>query len=174
MFTKSDALQIATTAHSGQTDKSGGTYISYLESIANQLEANGESEQVVITALLQDIMGEGTGYTQAKLSELGVPADIIDIISIVTHHKDQSFIDDYSCKRMAEGIPAEDATYEAREKDYLRYIEKVKTNPIAKKVKIEALKTLLKDNLITKNDRREKKNKFRIRKYDNALKSLES
>ena len=51
MFTKSDALQIATTAHSGQTDKSGGTYISYLESIANQLEANGESEQVVITAL---------------------------------------------------------------------------------------------------------------------------
>jgi hypothetical protein len=74
---------------------------------------------------------------------------------------------------MAEGIPAEDATYEAREKDYLRYIEKVKTNPIAKKVKIEALKTLLKDDLVAKNERREKKNKFRIKKYENALKSLE-
>jgi len=99
---------------------------------------------------------------------------MIDIISITTHQKDQTFIDDYSCKRMAEGIPAEDATYEAREKEYLRYIDKVKTNPIAKKVKTETLKILLKDDLITKNDRREKKNKFRIRKYENALKSLES
>lgn len=173
MFTHANALEIATTAHSGQTDKSGGTYISYLESIANQLKANGESEQVLIVALLQDIMGEATGYTPAKLSELGVPAEMIDIISILTHQKNQTFIDDYSCKRMAEGVPAEDATYEAREKEYLRYIERVKTNPIARKVKIEALKTLLKEDLITKNERREKKNKFRIRKYENALKSLE-
>lgn len=173
MFSYADALEIATTAHSGQADKSGGSYISYLQSIANQLQANGEPELVLITALLQDIMGEATGYTPAKLSELGVPPEIIDIISILTHQKNQTFIDDYSCKRMAEGVPAEDATYEAREKEYLRYIDKVKENINAKKVKIVTLKTLLKEDLITKNERREKKNKFRIKKYENALKSLE-
>ena len=174
MFTYADALNIATTAHASQTNKSGGPYISYLQTIVEQLQANNEPEEILITALLQDIMGEATGYTPAKLSELGVPAAIIDTISILAHHKDQAFIDDYSCKRMAEAIPAEDATYEAREKDYLRYIEKLKTNPIAKKIKTETIKILLKEDLVSKNDRREKKNKFRVIKYQKALEALES
>ncbi len=174
MFTYNDALRIATEAHAGQTDKIGGPYIEHLIAIATNLKAKGESEETQIVALLQDTMGDSTAYTPAKLSELGVPAQIIDILSLLTHHKDQVFIDDYSCKRMAEAIPAEDATYEAREKEFLRYVARVKENPIAKVVKIESLHRLLDENFIPKNERREKKTKFRIKKYQNSIELLQN
>ena len=174
MFTYDDALRIATAAHTGQTDKIGEPYIEHLKAVAASLKAAGESEKAQEVALLQDTMGESTAYTPEKLAGLGVPEDIIDILKLSTHHKDQAYIDEYSCKLMAEAMPAEDATYEAREKEFLRFIDKVKANPVARAVKVETLKRLLDENLIPKAERREKKTKFRIHKYEAALKALKA
>lgn len=174
MFTYDDALHIATVAHEKQVDKTGGPYVEYLKTIAENLKAAGESEEMQITALLQDIMGDTTAYSSEKLLELGVPDSIVATLSMLAHHKNQSFIDEYSCQKISEGVPAEEAAYEAREKDYLRYIEKMKSSPIAKKVKIETLKLLLDEKYIPKNERREKKTRFRIQKYQAALALLES
>ncbi|MCK9182464.1 MAG: HD domain-containing protein [Fibrobacteraceae bacterium] len=173
MFTYNDALAIATKAHQGQTDKIGSPYIEHLKAVAQALKERGADEKTQIVAMLEDTMGESTAYTKEKLSELGVPNEILDILALLTHHKDQAFIDDCSCKLMAEAVPAEEATYEAREKEFLHYISRVKQNPIAKAVKIEALKRQLDENFIPKNERRELKTKFRIRKYQKAIESLE-
>ncbi len=173
MFTYDDALEIATVAHAAQTDKTGSPYVDYLKTIADNLKVAGESEEVQIVALLQDMMGDAAAYSSEKLLSMGVPESIVATLSTLAHHKNQSFIDEYSCQKMAEGVPAEEAAYEAREKDYLHYIEKMMANPVARKVKIETLKTLLDEKHIPKNERREKKTRFRIQKYQAALALLE-
>lgn len=173
MFTYDNALEIATEAHKNQKNRSGGLYVDYLKAVVRDLQEAQEPEDVLIVAILQDIMGESTHYTAEKLNELGVPQNILEIISLLTHRKDQAFIDSYSCDLMASAMPAEEATYEAREKEYLLYIDKLKKNNIAKKVKTTAIRVLLSEDFLPKNQRREKKNKYRIQKYEAALKKLE-
>ncbi len=58
---------------------------------------------------------------------------MIDIISITTHQKDQTLLMIIAVNVWPKVSLLKMPPTKLEEKDYLRYIEKVKTNPIAKK-----------------------------------------
>lgn len=173
MLTYQDAFAIAAKAHAGQTDKAGGPYIDFLQNVADYLKNKGESEEVQILALLQDSLTASTKLTPEDLMGMGVPAETVELIQKMTYHKNQAWIDDYSCKLMAEGVPAEEATYEAREKEFVNFVKTLKSNPVAAKAKSAILNVLLEDKYIHRHERRELKTKFRLKKYQAAIEALE-
>lgn len=173
MLTYQDAFAIAAKAHAGQTDKAGGPYIDFLQNVADYLKNKGESEEVQILALLQDSLTASTKLTPEDLLGMGVPAETVELIQKMTYHKNQAWIDDYSCKLMAEGVPAEEATYEAREKEFVNFVKTLKSNPVAAKAKSAILNVLLEDKYIHRHERRELKTKFRLKKYQAAIEALE-
>ena len=172
MLSYQDAYKIADTVHKGQQDKAGGPYIDFLQNVADYLKNKGESEDVQVLAILQDSITPSTQKTPDDMVKMGVPADIVDLIQKMTYHKNQSWIDEYSCHLMEKGVPAEDATYDAREKDFVRFVETLKDNPRAAKAKSAILNVLLEDKYIHRQERRELKTKFRLKKYKAAIQAL--
>lgn len=82
------AIQIATTAHAGQTDKGGNPYISH----PMRLMENVESVEEKIVAVLHDVV-EDTEVTFADLEKEGVPQVCIDALKLLTHEKDVPYMD---------------------------------------------------------------------------------
>jgi (p)ppGpp synthase/HD superfamily hydrolase len=70
-----------------------------------------ESETTTIVALLHDVL-EDSSYTEADLREEGFSDEVMDALLLLTHE---------------DGV------------DYLEYVKKIKSNPIAKAVKIADL-----------------------------------
>ena len=173
MLSYQDAYKIAAEVHKRQKDKAGGPYIDFLQNVADYLKSKGEPEEVQVLAVLQDVLTDSTKKTPADILQLGVPADMVARIQKMTHIKNQSWIDEYSCKLMAEGTPAEEATYEAREKEFVEFVSTLKDDPMAVKAKSAILHVLL-DDKYTRHDHRELKNQFRIRKYQRAIEALEA
>lgn len=173
MLSYADAYKIAAEVHKGQKDKAGGPYIDFLQNVADYLKSKGEPEEVQTLAVLQDVLTDSTKKTPADILQLGVPADMVARIQKMTHVKNQAWIDEYSCKLMAEGTPAEEATYEAREKEFVEFVTQLKDDPTAVKAKSAILNVLL-DDKYTHHDHRELKNQFRIRKYQRAIEALEA
>ena len=172
MLSYQDAYKIAAEVHAGQKDKAGGPYIDFLQNVADYLKNKGESEEVQTLAILQDILIESTGKTPEDLIRMGVPSETVELIQKMTYHKDQSWIDEYSCKLMVQGVPAEEATYEAREKEFVNFVSKLKDNPVAAKAKSAILNVLMEDKYIHRHERRELKTKFRLKKYQAAIEAL--
>ncbi len=104
------AYKIARAAHSGQVDKAGVDYLNHPVTVASNV---GEDISAIIIALLHDVV-EDAGLTFDYL-EKNVPltAEEISALKLLTHDKN---------------IP------------YADYIEKIKTNKLAAKVKIADLK----------------------------------
>ena len=123
-------------------------------------------------AILQDLTTGGTKKSAEEIVQMGVPGDVVDLIEKMTYHKNQGWIDEYSCNLMAQGVPAEEATYEAREKDFVRFVETLKSDPLAAKAKSAILNVLLEDKYIKRQERRELKTKFRLKKYQAAIQAL--
>ena len=101
-----------------------------------------DDEFTTCVALLHDVV-EDSNYTIQDLIDKGFPTEVIEAIRILTHSKN---------------IP------------YFEYINKVKSNTIATKVKIEDLKhnsDLTRLNIIAEEDKK------RIEKYTKALDLLE-
>ena len=71
-----------------------------------------ETEETVVTALLHDV-AEDTAYTVADLAAMGFPESVTEALALLTHDK---------------AVP------------YLDYVAAVKTNPIARAVKIADLR----------------------------------
>lgn len=71
-----------------------------------------ETEETVVTALLHDV-AEDTAYTVADLAAMGFPESVTEALALLTHDK---------------AVP------------YLDYVATVKTNPIARAVKIADLR----------------------------------
>ena len=172
MLSYQEAYKIAAEVHKGQKDKAGGPYIDFLQNVADYLKNKGESEEVQTLAILQDILIESTGKTPEDLIRMGGPSETVELIQKMTYHKDQSWIDEYSCKLMAQGVPAEEATYEAREKEFVNFVSKLKDNPVAAKAKSAILNVLMEDKYIHRHERRELKTKFRLKKYQAAIEAL--
>ena len=172
MLSYQDAYKIAAEVHKGQKDKAGGPYIDFLQNVADYLKSKGEPEEVQVLAVLQDVLTDSTKKTPADILQLGVPADMVARIQKMTHIKNQSWIDEYSCKLMAEGTPAEEATYEAREKEFVEFAKSLKSDPVMAKAKAGILTTLLEDKYIRRNERRELKTQFRLKKYKAAIEAL--
>ena len=172
MISYNDAYKIAAEIHKDQVDKAGGPYIDFLQNVVDNLKAKGESEEVQVLALLQDTTTASAKKTAADLVEMGVPADMVAKIEKMTYRKNQGWIDEYSCKLMAQGVSAEEATYEAREKEFVRFVETLKDNPMAAKAKSAILNMLLEDKYVRRQERRELKTQFRLKKYKAAIEAL--
>ena len=103
------AMKIAYEKHHGQKDKSGVPYIFHPFHLAEQM---GDDEYAVCTALLHDIV-EDTDMTFNDLEREGFPEEIIEAVRCLTHE---------------DSVP------------YLgAYIEGIKANPLARKVKLADL-----------------------------------
>lgn len=172
MLSYAEAYKIAAEVHKNQVDKAGGPYIDFLQNVADFLKNKGEPEEVQTLAILQDLITSSTKKTPEEVIAMGVPADMVELIQKMTYHKDQGWIDEYSCKLMAQGVSAEEATYEAREKEFVEFAKSLKEDPIMAKAKAGILTTLLEDKYIRRNERRELKTKFRLKKYQAAIEAL--
>jgi (p)ppGpp synthase/HD superfamily hydrolase len=94
-----------------------------------------------ICALLHDVI-EDTEYTFEDIHELGFPQKVIDILKLLTHD---------------ESVP------------YMEYVANIKTNPIAKQVK---LADLMHNSDLTRMDSVDEKALQRTAKYKQAMNLL--
>lgn len=131
------AMKISFDAHKNQKDKGGVPYVYHPFYIALQMP----NEYTICTALLHDVI-EDSHITEKYLITQGFPKEIVDAVSLLTHHKNTPYFD---------------------------YIEKIKNNPIAKIVKIADLKH---NSLLSRIDNVDSKTLKRIEKYQKALKIL--
>ena len=100
-----------------------------------------DTEYEICTALLHDVI-EDTNMTIQDLREEGFPDEIINAINVLTHRKNQP---------------------------YTKYINNIKQNELAKKVKLADLKHNSDSTRITSLT---EKDKARLRKYKNAIDTL--
>lgn len=105
------ALLICFDAHKDALDQSGMPYVFHPFHLAEQMH----DEKTTVAALLHDVV-EDTDYTFEMLRAEGFDEDILDALRLLTR--------------------TEDIQTDA---DYLRYVEKIKENPIACAVKIADL-----------------------------------
>ena len=106
------AIEIATKAHEGATDKYGAPYINHVTRVMSM----GESDNEKIVGVLHDVI-EDTHWTFEDLEKEGFSKEVIDAIRCVTKTSE--------------------------DEDYAEFINRVKTNPLAIKVKLNYLR----DNL---------------------------
>ena len=100
-----------------------------------------ETEETVVAALLHDVM-EDTDYTAEDLKEMGFDGDILDALLLLTHQ---------------DGV------------DYMDYVKKIKSNPIARAVK---LADLTHNSDLTRLDTVDQKALERKEKYKKAIEFL--
>lgn len=103
------SIEIATSAHSGQTDKGGKPYILHPLWVMNKLRHLGDDYMIV--GVLHDTI-EDSEWTIDQLRSEGFSEEIITAITLLTHTKDQSYDD---------------------------YIKSISLNPLARAVKIRDL-----------------------------------
>ena len=94
MLSFEEAYKIAAEVHKNQTDKAGGPYIDFLKNVADYLKNKGESEEVQTLAILQDLTTGATKKSAEEIAQMGVPADVVDLIEKMTYHKNQGWIDE--------------------------------------------------------------------------------
>ena len=140
------AMRIAYARHHGQMDKAGLPYIFHPYHLAEQME---DDEYAVCTALLHDVV-EDTGMTFDELEAEGFPAEMIRALKLLTHQ---------------DGGP------------YLgKYIEDIKKDPLARKVKMADLRHNLDATRLppARTEAERIRNEKRCEKYRQALAFLES
>lgn len=104
------AYETAATAHRGQVDKAGVDYINHPLTVASNV---GENISAIIVALLHDV-AEDTNLTLAELREkIPLTDDEFHALKLLTHDK---------------SIP------------YLEYVERLKSNELARVVKVADLR----------------------------------
>ena len=82
-MTPEQALELATRAHAGQTDKVGRPYIEHPVRVAGRLD----DPDAQVVALLHDVL-EDTDVDEAELVALGVTDPQLEAIRTLTHHDD--------------------------------------------------------------------------------------
>lgn len=100
-----------------------------------------ESEETVTVALLHDVV-EDTDYTIEDIIAMGFPKSVTDALTLMTHDKT---------------VP------------YMDYVAKIKTNPIAKAVKLADLRH---NSDTSRLDIVDEKTKNRLEKYADAIQLL--
>jgi (p)ppGpp synthase/HD superfamily hydrolase len=109
MSTLNRAIEIATKAHEGATDKYGSPYINHVTRVMNM----GQNDNERIVGVLHDVI-EDTHWTFEDLEKEGFSKEIIDALKCVTKTSDVE--------------------------DYEEFINRVKINPLAIKVKLNDLR----------------------------------
>jgi len=109
------AREIATEAHEGQFRRDGVTpYIRHPEAVAARVAGDSLAEAA---AWLHDVV-EDTDVTMDDLSARGIPAEVLEVVRLLTHSNGLS---------------------------YERYLSAIAAHPIAKKVKMADMITNLSD-----------------------------
>lgn len=134
------AVAIARDAHRGQKDKGGNPYIEHPLKVAEAME----EIELKIVAVLHDVL-EDSAVTADDLVSYGFPEYLVEAVSVLTHKKGDA-------------------------DSYEKYICRVKTNPIACRVKIEDIRHNLDLSRIPSP---EKSDFLRCEKYRRALRYLE-
>lgn len=106
------AMQICLNAHQGHVDKGGYPYVFHPIHIAEQMDTEYET----VVALLHDVL-EMSSYTVLDLMDAGFPAEVIQSLVYITRFPDDPYL----------------RTYE-------QYIENIKQDTVARKVKLADLK----------------------------------
>ena len=133
------AYETAKTAHSGQLDKSGVEYINHPLTVAENV---GENISAIIVALLHDV-AEDTNLTIAELKKkIPLTDDETKALELLTHDKNIS---------------------------YFEYVEQIKSNDLARIVKIADLKH---NSDLSRIKNPSQKDFARVEKYSLALKIL--
>lgn len=110
------AINIMFEAHKDDYDKGGYPYVFHPFYLATQVEG----EIATCVALLHDLIEDHAElYSYEKLEEIGFPIEVIEALKLLTHKKN---------------VP------------YMRYIELISKNEIARLVKIQDLKHNLDTN----------------------------
>jgi hypothetical protein len=112
MATLNRAIEIASKAHEGATDKYGAPYINHVTRVMNM----GQNDNEKIVGVLHDVI-EDTHWTFEDLEKEGFSKEVIDAIKCVTKTSE--------------------------DEDYEEFINRVKINPLAVKIKLNDLR----DNL---------------------------
>ena len=99
-------------------------------------------EDTTVLALLHDVV-EDSDYTLADRGDMGFPATVLDALAMLTH-------DDGSA--------------------YLEYVARLKTNPIARAVKLADLRH---NSDLSRLDTVDERSLARVRKYAEAIRLLE-
>lgn len=102
------ARTLATKAHEGQTRRGGAPYIAHPEAVAAWLAERGESDEVIAVALLHDTIEDSQLGTN-DLRAAGLPESVAHAVWLLTKQKDEF---------------------------YVEYLVAIKTNPLARTVKI--------------------------------------
>lgn len=100
------AVEIATNAHMGQTDKGGNPYIEHPLAVASAVPTT----ELKIVAVLHDVL-EDSDITAEDLRREGFPEEIIEAVCVLAHKR-------------------------GSRDSYMHYIEKVKKIELARRVKI--------------------------------------
>ena len=141
------AMRIAYKAHDGQVDRTGVPYIYHPIHLAEQMD----SEDACVVALLHDVV-EDSDITLEDLREMGFSEAQLEGVRLMTHIP-----------------PSEDMTESEKLEDYLDYVRRIKSNALARQVKLADLRhnsdpgRQLEDTEI---------NKKRLEKYKKALEIL--
>ena len=77
------AIQLATTYHAGQVDKSGRPYLGHCERVANMVNSSGGGWHQVAAAWLHDIV-EDTTMTFDVLEKI-MPGTVVQTVRLLTH-----------------------------------------------------------------------------------------
>ena len=88
MISFDEAVEIASRFHKGQKDLDGNPVI--LHPLAVALMGNNDTERIV--GVLHDVV-EDTDCSFVNLEKLGVDKNVINILKLLTHTKDQSYND---------------------------------------------------------------------------------
>lgn len=80
------AVEIATKAHEGQTDKSGKPYIGHVMRVAQRCK----TQKSKVIALLHDVI-EDTPITPDELKAEGIPADIVEAVLTLSRRQDEPY-----------------------------------------------------------------------------------
>ena len=138
------ALVYAYNAHHGQLDYNGIPFIFHPLHLAEQMD----EEISCCAALLHDVVED----TQLTLDDLRkeFPEEVVEVVALLTH----------------------DDSAEYNNTDYFSYIEKIKTNPIAKKVKLADIAHNSDQSRCTGARLPEEKLRFWQQKYQKALEIL--
>lgn len=80
------AVEIATKAHEGQSDKSGKPYIGHVMRVAQRCK----TQKSKVIALLHDVI-EDTPITPNELKAEGIPADIVEAVLTLSRRQDEPY-----------------------------------------------------------------------------------
>ena len=142
------AMKIAYRAHEGQVDKIGVPYIYHPVHLAEQMT----TEDTCVAALLHDVV-EDSDCSLDDLKAQGFTDAQIEAVRLLTHE-------------IKEGLD-----YKGREQEYLDYVRRLKSNPIARIVTLADLTHNMDPNRIKNPTEWDEK---RMKKYKKAYEILKA